>query len=56
MLAFLLLPCLYLPIANGYAILRRDEPQLTDGAKEALEGAGIDITKPHVRPKQVQLT
>jgi hypothetical protein len=36
--------------------LSRNDPPLTDGAKEALEGVGIDLSKRHVRPKQVSTT
>jgi len=55
MLVYLFLSCLYLRTASGYALFQRDAPELTDDAKEALKGAGIDLTKPYIKPKQVKL-
>jgi hypothetical protein len=42
-------------LVHSYAVslFSRDNGQLTDGAKEALQGVGIDLSKRHVRPKQV---
>lgn len=40
-------------LVDGYAIYARD---ISLGASDALKGAGIDLSKPHVRPKQVRQT
>jgi len=42
-------------LVQSYSVLllSRNDPQLTDGARKALEGVGIDLSKRHVRPKQV---